>query len=72
MAAFMKEKVAGISVPEDILQRLEKVADKQKEGLLITREIVAVIKNYNVGGIHVMAVGQENELPNIIKFLLES
>lgn len=72
MANFMNEKVFGVTVPPKIIERLEKAQDQQKEGLTIAKEIVDEIKKTKAGGIHVMAVGQENELPNIIQFLRSS
>lgn len=72
MANFMNEKVFGVTVPPQIMKRLEDVNDQQKEGLEIAKEIVLEMKNTNnVGGIHVMAVGQENILPEIIQFLVK-
>lgn len=72
MANFMNEKVFGVSVPQKTMERLEGSKDQRQEGLLIAKEIVDEIRNSSVGGIHVMAVGQENELPNIIQFLTNS
>jgi len=72
MANFMNEKVFGVSVPKNILERIEKYSDpedQRKEGLNISKEIVLEIKKLNLGGIHVMAVGQEAALPEIIGFL---
>lgn len=69
MANFMNEKVYGVTVPKEIMERIEKAKDQREEGLNIAKEIVNELKKTNVGGIHVMAVGQENELPNIIQFL---
>ena len=69
MANFMNEKVFGVSVPKEIMERLENAQDQRQEGLKITKEIVDQLRNTNAGGIHVMAVGQENDLPNIIDFL---
>ena len=71
MANFMNEKVFGVTVPAEIMKRLEDSKDQQKEGLNIAKEIVLEIRKTNIGGIHIMAVGQENELPNIIHFLTE-
>ena len=71
MANFMNEKVFGVSVPKDIMERIEKAKDQRQEGLDIAKKIVDELKKSNVGGIHVMAVGQENELPSIIQFLTE-
>ncbi len=69
MANYMNEKVFGVSVPPEIIKRLENSKDQQKEGLNISREIVSQLKSTNLGGVHIMAVGQENELPSIIDSL---
>ena len=69
MANFMNEKVFGVTVPEKIMKRIEDAKDQRQEGLIIAQEIVSELKNIGVGGVHIMAVGQENELPNIIQFL---
>lgn len=69
MAAFMNEKVFGVTVPQNIMSRMEKAKDQRQEGLNIAKEIADELRKTNVGGIHVMAVGQENELPDIIQFL---
>lgn len=71
MANFMNEKVFGVSVPKQIIERLERSNNAQQEGLNIAKEIVNELKNTNAGGIHVMAVGQESKLPSIIQFLTE-
>lgn len=71
MAKFMNEKVFGVSVPESIMERLEKSSEPQKEGLVIAYEIVHAIRNSGVGGVHIMAVGQENELANIVRFIMK-
>ncbi len=70
MANFMNEKVFGVTVPEKIMKRIESAKDQRQEGLIIVQEIISELKNTGVGGIHVMAVGQENELPGIIQFLI--
>ncbi len=73
MAEFMNEKVFGVSIPKTIFERLEKykdVEDQKKEGLDISKEIVLELKKNKVGGIHVMAVGQETNLPDIIPYLV--
>lgn len=70
MANFMNEKVFGVTVPEKIMQRIESSKDQRQEGLDIAKETIAQLKSTGVGGVHVMAVGQENVLPEIIKFLI--
>lgn len=70
MATFMNEKVFGVHVPDELFKRLENAKDERQEGLLIAKEIVDFIRGLNIGGIHVMAVGQEKKLPEIISFLV--
>lgn len=70
MANFMNEKVYGVTVPKEIMERIEKAKDGREEGLLISKEIVNELKKTNIGGIHVMAVGQEDKLPEIIQILI--
>ncbi len=72
MANYMNEKVFGVSVPQNIMERLEKSQDQRQEGLNIAKEIIEQLKKTNIGGVHIMAVGQENELPQIIQFLTDS
>lgn len=72
MANFMNEKVFGVNVPKQIMQRLESAKDEHLEGLNIAKEIVDEIKKTSIGGIHVMAVGQESKLSEIIQFLTTS
>ena len=69
MASFMNEKVFGVTVPEKIMKRIEGTKDQRQEGLVFAQEIVNELKSTGVGGIHVMAVGQEQALPEVIKFL---
>ncbi len=70
MAQFMNEKVFGVSVPQAITKRIDSAKDQRQEGLLISKEIISELKKSGVGGIHIMAVGQENTLPEIIQFLI--
>ena len=69
MANFMNEKVFGVTVPEKTMKRIEGAKDQRQEGLLISQEIVSELKKSGAGGVHIMAVGQEDSLPEIIPFL---
>lgn len=70
MATFMNEKVKGVSIPLDILKRIEDAHDQKQEGLIIAKEIISELKKAGACGVHIMAVGQENILPEIIKILI--
>jgi methylenetetrahydrofolate reductase (NADPH) len=67
MANYMNEKVYGVSVPEAIIERLEKAIDPQNEGIKMALELINEVKKLGAGGVHVMAIGQDKLLPEIIK-----
>jgi 5,10-methylenetetrahydrofolate reductase len=68
MARFMKEYVAGVSVPDEFLNRLEKAKDTKEEGVTIALEIIEQLKEIpGVHGVHIMAVGWEEIVPRIVE-----
>lgn len=70
MAKYMKEKVAGMDIPEEIINRLkgvpkEKVAD---EGIKICVETIERLKKIEgVSGVHIMAIEWEEKVPEIVR-----
>ncbi len=66
MAHFMNKQIAGIKVPESIIERMEKAEDKKKESVDIAVSIVKEVKG-KCQGIHIMALGWENLIPEIIE-----
>ena len=68
MARYMRDYVAGLSMPDTVLTRMEKSKNAKEEGLLITCEIVEQLKDIpGVHGIHIMAVGWEDIVPEIVR-----
>ena len=68
MAKYMKNKVAGMDVPEEIIKRMEGVAkDKQKEeGIKICVETIQKLKEMDgVKGVHIMAIEWEEAVGEI-------
>ena len=69
MARYMKEKVAGMEVPDEIINRM-KAAGKEKareEGLKICVEQIQRLKNIpGVHGIHLMAIEWEEVVHEIV------
>ena len=68
MAKYMKAKVPGMDVPDEIITRLQGVArDKQaEEGIKITLEQIAELKEMKgVAGVHLMAIEWEHRVPEI-------
>jgi methylenetetrahydrofolate reductase (NADPH) len=70
-AAYMKNNVPGVFVPEKVLKRMEDAKNKgneQEEGVQITLELIEKIKTkQGVHGIHLMAVGWEEIVPRIVR-----
>ena len=68
MARYMRDNVPGVSVPDDIVTRMEDAKDTREEGLKISLEIIEQVKDIaGVHGIHVMAVGWEDIVPTIVE-----
>ena len=66
MANFMNEKIPGIFIPQDVLQRLEKTSSGKKECVAIASETIEAIRPL-VQGVHLMAIGWEELIPEIVK-----
>jgi methylenetetrahydrofolate reductase (NADPH) len=67
MARYMRDYVSGVSVPDEIISRLEKAPKAKEEGLKMILEIVEQLKEIpGVHGIHIMAVGWEEVVPEIV------
>ncbi len=68
-AEFMRTKVPGIVIPDEIVDRLKKTPKKeqQKEGKLICMEIIDEVKDIEgVAGMHIMAYRQEELVSEIV------
>jgi len=60
----MRDYVSGVSVPDEIITRLEQAPKAKEEGLKIILEIIEQLKEIpGVHGIHIMAVGWEDIVP---------
>ena len=68
MARYMRDYVSGISVPDEIVARMEDAENAREEGVRIPLEIIEQLKEIpGVHGIHIMAVGWEDIVPEIIE-----
>ncbi|MCU0563737.1 MAG: methylenetetrahydrofolate reductase [Desulfobacterales bacterium] len=68
MAKYMKGKVPGMDVPDEIISRMQGVPkDKQaEEGIKIALEQIAEMKEMKgVAGVHLMAIEWEHRVPEI-------
>jgi len=68
MARYMRDYVSGVSVPDTIVTRLEEAENAKEEGVRIVLEIIEQLKEIpGIHGIHVMAVGWEDIVPEIVE-----
>jgi len=66
----MTKLVAGMDVPDHLIERMDKAEDKQAEGVNIAVELLSqIIKIEGVSGIHIMAIGWEAIVPTIVERL---
>ncbi len=67
MARYMAKNVAGITVPQEIVSRMEGAKDAKEEGVKIAVEIIEQAKEIEgVHGVHIMAVAWEDIVPRIV------
>ena len=68
MARHMRDNVAGLTVPDYWLDRLEKAADKPAEGIRMCVEQIERLREIEgVAGIHLMAIEWEEKVAEIVK-----
>ncbi len=68
-AEFMRTKVPGVYIPDEVIERLRKTPKKQKlaEGKRICVEIIQQVREIEgVAGVHVMAYRQEELVAEIV------
>ena len=66
MARYIDRNVKGISIPPEIITRIQKAPDKAKECISIAAETIARIKEMGMAGVLVSTVGWEDKLPGIL------
>jgi methylenetetrahydrofolate reductase (NADPH) len=67
MARFMAEKIGAV-VPKHIVDRMEKAPNPKAEGVSIAvRTIKALKKIEGVRGVHIMPIGWEDIVPELVK-----
>lgn len=68
MARYMRNNVSGLSVPEELVDRMADAKDAREEGVNTCLEIIEQIKEIDgVHGVHIMAVAWEDIVPIIVE-----
>jgi len=65
MARFMNKNVAGISVPEELIDQMSETEDKVQTGIEIAANLIKELKGM-CHGVHIMPIGWEKKVPAIL------
>ena len=66
-ALFMKNKVAGMSVPDEVVDRLRRASDPKEEGIKLCLETIEQLKSMEgVHGVHITAIAWEDIIPRLV------
>ncbi len=68
MAKYMRDSVAGLSVPDSYIERMDRAADKPAEGIRICIEQIQALRDIGgVAGVHIMAIEWEEKVAEIVR-----
>jgi len=65
MARFMNKNVAGVLVPESLIQEMKEAEDKVKASMNIAVRLIKGMKDL-CDGVHIMPLGWESKIPPIL------
>ena len=65
---YMKAEVAGITIPDELIERMDGAEDPKEEGVKIACEMIERVKGIEgVSGLHLMPIGWESITPVILE-----
>ena len=65
---YMKNNVAGMSIPDEIIERMEAAKEPKEEGVKLCVEMIEQVKNIEgVAGVHLMPIGWESITPVLVE-----
>ena len=65
---YMKNNVAGMSIPDALVQRMKGASDPKEEGVNFVVELINEVKRIEgIRGVHIMAVEWEEVVPTIVE-----
>jgi len=68
MLRYMKSSVAGISIPDSLIERFENTADVKEEGKAFALEQIEQFRHMEgVAGVHIMAIEAEKTVRGIVQ-----
>ncbi len=68
MAKYMNKNVPGIFIPDELIERMKNAEKKVAEGIKIAGELIGKLRENDLcDGVHVMAIGAEENIPDILR-----
>ena len=68
MVKYIRDKVAGVTIPDYYIERIAKADDPKAEGAEICVEQIQQLRQTEgVAGVHIMAIGWEEKVPEIVQ-----
>jgi len=65
MARFMNKNVAGVHVPENLINEMDGAEDRAQKSIEITARLIKEMKPL-CQGVHIMAIGWEKKVPDVL------
>ena len=65
MARFMNANVAGVHVPQSLIEEMDQAENKAQKGIEIAARLITEMKGM-CHGVHIMAIGLEKRVPAIL------
>jgi len=65
MARFMNKNVAGVHVPEDLIEEMDEATDRRQESIEIAARLIKEMKDL-CQGVHIMPIGWERLVPAVL------
>lgn len=65
MARFMNKNIAGVNVPEELIEKIAQAEDRVATGIEIAADLIRQFRGL-CQGVHLMAIGWERKVPAIL------
>jgi len=65
MARFMNKNIAGVHVPESLIEEMDKAENKRQKSIEIAARLIKDLKHL-CHGVHIMPIGWEKQVPAVL------
>jgi len=66
MARFMNKNIAGVHVPESLIEEMDKAENKRQKSIEIAARLIKDLKHL-CHGVHIMPIGWEKQVPAVLE-----